>query len=77
MQINARLTALQAAQTLFTTRGYLPIDGGKDVNTVDMVTLLSTAQEIESYILGNIVKETEDAIATAKLKLNSPRIVRP
>ncbi len=79
MKINTRLTALQAVQTLMNTRGYLELDGGGQVNKVDAVTLLATAQMIEEYILGNIEKETIDAMEAAKLKMdpNRPRIVRP
>lgn len=74
MKINARLTALQAAQTLMGTPGYKESGAA---NNVDMVTLLATASEIEGYILGNIEKESLEALENAAAKLNGPKIVRP
>lgn len=58
MQINTRLTALQAAQTLMSTAGF-GIDG---VGKVDHVTLLAMAGDIEKYILGNLEAEAQKAI---------------
>lgn len=79
MKINARLTALQAVQSLIVTRGYLPSDGGSSTNKVDIVTLLAQAQMIEEYILGNVEKESIDAMDEAKRRLdpNRPKLVRP
>lgn len=74
MKINARLTALQCAQTLMGTPGYKE---ASVANAVDMITLLATATEIENYILGNIEKESVEALETAAAKLNGPKIVRP
>lgn len=79
MKINTRLTALQAAQQMMSTRGYLSVDGGDgQVNKIDIVTLLAQAQMIEEYILGNIEEETVTAMNNAKAKLdpNRPRIIR-
>lgn len=77
MKINTRLTALQTTLELMKMRGYLQIDGGQEVNKVDMVTLLATSQEVERYILGQIEAETVAALKTAADRLNAPRIVRP
>ncbi len=92
MRINARLTALQAAQTLMGTHGYLGVDGMKKneagipeptwirpPGTVDIITLLAQAQMIEDYILGNIEKESVEAMEEAKKRLdpNRPKLVRP
>lgn len=85
MQINARLTALQAAQSIMSAPGYLGVPGERDGKPIwvhepgktDHVTLLAMAGDIENYIMGNIVEETKTAIEAAKAKLNAPRIVRP
>ena len=69
MKINARLTALQCAQTLMAA----PLYGG----TLDHITLIAMSQDIESYILGDIEDETKKALEAAAAKLNAPRIVRP
>lgn len=89
MKINARLTALQAAQTLMSTHGYLGVPGCKEgtvepvwirePGTIDIVTLLAQAEMIEGYILGNIEQESIDAMEEAKKRLdpNRPKLVRP
>ena len=85
MKINTRLTALQAAQQLMATHGYLGVTGTMDgvnvmsnkLGVVDHITLLAIATDIENYILGNIETETKEALDAAALKLNAPRIVRP
>lgn len=87
MKINTRLTALQAAQQLMATTGYLGVPGIKASDgspvwikppgAVDHITLLAIAGDIEGYIMGNLEQETKDALAAAAAKLNSPRIVRP
>lgn len=90
MKINARLTALQSAQALMATPGYIGIPGMKKSEAgdmepawvkppgaVDMITLIATATEIENYILGQIEKESLEALENAAAKLNGPRIVRP
>lgn len=54
MLINTRLTALQAAQMLMGTSGFKPADGGNAAGTVDHVTLLAIATDVEEYILKGI-----------------------
>lgn len=77
MKINTRLTSLQAAQTIMGTPGYLGVAGekppeegqllGKPIwihkpGSVDHLTLIAMATDIEKYILGEIEKETQDAL---------------
>lgn len=80
-KINARLTALQAAQTLMSTPGFVnKIDDGhkpNETNSVDHVCLLAMAGDIEAYIMGNLEDEAKRAIEVAQQKLNGPKIVRP
>lgn len=73
MKINTRLTALQAAQTLMGTPGFVNDTTGK----VDHVTLLAMAGDIENYIIGDLANEARKAIDAAAAKLNAPKIVRP
>lgn len=87
MKINTRLTALQSAQQLMATPGYTGIPGSdketkeptwiKKPGAVDHLTLLAMAQDIETYILGNIESETIQAMEAAKRAVNGPKIVRP
>jgi hypothetical protein len=72
MRINTRLTALQAAQTIMSTPGY--VDGG---GKVDHITLLAMAGDIEKYIIDDLAVEAEKAITAAKNAVNVPRIHRP
>jgi len=74
MKLNARLTALQAAQTLMGTPGYKESGAA---NSIDMITLIATAKELESYILGEIEKESIEALDEAAKRLSGPQIVRP
>lgn len=85
MIINTRLTALQSAQTLMGTPGYTGIPGARESTgqpmwiahpgSVDHVTLLAIAGDIEKYILGGMEKELEEAIVNAG-KLPS-KILKP
>ena len=87
MKINTRLTALQSAQQLMATPGYTGIPGSDKVTkeptwirqpgAVDHLTLLAMAQDIETYILGNIESETIQAMEAAKRAVSGPKIVRP
>lgn len=75
MQINTRLASLQAAQTVMSTPGFRPDDGGNPMSRVDAITLISMACEIEKYILGEIEAETKLAIE----EFNKPKtqILKP
>ena len=84
MKINTRLTALQSALELMKTAGYTGIPGAdKDGNpqwvrppgTVDHITLLAMAGDIEAYILGNLEDEAKEAITEAK-KPPPPKILQ-
>lgn len=77
MKINSRLTALQAAQAIMSLPGFTDPIRGNEASKYDSITLIAMAQDIENYILGNIEKETEEALAAQRAKLNAPRIVRP
>ena len=57
MVVNTRLTALQAAQTIFSTPTYQ--------GAVDHVTLLAFALDIEMFILGQMEAELNAAMAEA------------
>lgn len=70
MQINTRLTALQTALEIMRTQNY--------ANTVDHITMLAMAGEIENYILGELVDEAKKAIAEANKPVPvKPHIMRP
>lgn len=81
MKINTRLTALQAAQTIMGTPGYLGVPGEKREDgkveavwvykpgSVDHLTLIAMATDIEKYILGEIEQETKDVLEA----LNKPK----
>ena len=89
MKINTRLTALQSALELMKTTGYTGIAGqtkaeeGKfpepvwvrPPGTVDHITLLAMAGDIEAYILGNLEDEAKEAITEAK-KPPPPKILQ-
>lgn len=62
MKINTRLTALQSAMGIISTKGYLELDGGKPTNKVDHITVIAMATDIEKYILGEIEQETKAAL---------------
>lgn len=75
MKINTRLTALQSAQTIMGTPGYLGVVGeneqGKPAwafkpGSVDHLTLIAMATDIEKYILGEIEQETNDFLNKPK-----------
>lgn len=74
MRINTRLTALQTALELMKTAGYLGVPAeqeGKPVwarppGTVDHITLLAMAGDIEKYIVDDLATEAREAIAKAK-----------
>lgn len=67
MKINTRLTALQSASVLM---------GHKDYNGVaDANALITISKAIEEFIIGDLVKEANDAVA--KMRNPGPTIVRP
>lgn len=69
LKINTRLTALQAAQSLMATAGYLqiPTDTGgiQIVGKVDHITLLAIASEIADFILGDLEADAKQAMDNA------------
>ena len=85
MKINTRLTALQAAQTLMATSGYLGVPGASmdtkepvwihRPGAIDHITLLAMASDIEAYILGDLEDEAKKAIEAARNP--HAKIVRP
>lgn len=72
MKINTRLTALQTAMNVMQTQGYLGVEGeAKDTKepvwihkpgSIDHLTLLAMATDIEKYILGEIEQETKEVL---------------
>lgn len=66
MYINTRLVALETAMKLMHHGGY---EHSNPANKVDCITLIANAQTIESYILGDIDKETKEIVD----KLNQPK----
>lgn len=90
MKINTRLVSLETAMKLFNTPNYSLVSYKNDPanpsgdsipsmtgGTVDVITLLATAKEVEDYILGNIEAESKEALAKAAEAFNKPKIVRP
>lgn len=77
MKLNARLTALQAAQSLMQTVGFIGGEGSNPASKMDSITLVAMAKDVEQYILGEIEAETEKALAAQQQALTGPKIVRP
>jgi hypothetical protein len=91
MKINARLVSLQTALELMKAPNYSVVEYRNDPDNptapnsiplmtggkVDHITLLAMAADFNDYIMNNIEQEAAAAIAEARAKMNTPKIVRP
>jgi hypothetical protein len=76
MKINTRLTALQSALAIMQLPNYTIVNYNSDTQKSERVggdmshhALLAMATDIEKYILGEIEKETQDALKA----MNKPK----